>query len=376
MFILQVATLKKNHSNKDLRVGGPETSVINLSKALSKIHKVIIYNLSMEKNIDIQNIQFFNKFGFLKFLKIHSKPDFVFIHEVYSFKIIPIILVCRLKNIKVFIFPRGVFSPIAISINKYKKFFFYKFIFSFIVKMIDGFIVLNEGEKKVTKNLYPNIPTKIIPNGSTLTYNKNQILRIKNNKTNTSKLNIGYLGRFDFYIKGLDKLLNEYQIYINESKIKKCKLIFVGEHRNRMGFCSKTLISKFNEKNPKNKILIRGPYFGNQKIKEMLKFDILILPSRSEGMPNTVLEAMSLGIPVIVTPQTNISKIVKKSQCGWVVNHNKYNIKNLLIDLDRIKKNDLQKKNSNAYNFFQKKLTWDIIVKKSFLNKKIINYKY
>ena len=376
MFILQVATLKKNHSNKDLRVGGPETSVVNLSKALSKTHKVIIYNLTKERNTNIKNIQFFNKFGFLKFLKIHSKPDFVFIHEVYNFKIIPIILVCRLKNIKVFIFPRGVFSPIAISINKYKKFFFYKFIFSFIVKMIDGFIVLNEGEKKVTKNLYPNIPTKIIPNGSTLTYNKNQILRIKNNKTNTSKLNIGYLGRFDFYIKGLDKLLNEYQIYINESKIKKCKLIFVGEHRNRMGFCSKTLISKFNEKNPKNKILIRGPYFGNQKIKEMLKFDILILPSRSEGMPNTVLEAMSLGIPVIVTPQTNISKIVKKSQCGWVVNHNKYNIKNLLIDLDRIKKNDLLKKNSNAYNYFQKKLTWDIIVKKSFLNKKIINYKY
>lgn len=376
MFILQVATLKKNYSNKDLRVGGPETSVVNLSKALSKTHKVIIYNLAKERNTNIQNIQFFNKFGFLKFLKIHSKPDFVFIHEVYSFKIIPIILVCRLKNIKVFIFPRGVFSPIAISINKYKKFFFYKFIFSIIVKMIDGFIVLNEGEKKVTKKLYPNIPTKIIPNGSTLTYNKNQILRIKNNKTNSSKLNIGYLGRFDFYIKGLDKLLNEYQLYINESKIKKCKLIFVGEHRNRMGFCSKTLISKFNEKNPKNKILIRGPYFGNQKIKEMLKFDILILPSRSEGMPNTVLEAMSLGIPVIVTPQTNISKIVKKSQCGWVVNHNKYNIKNLLIDLDRIKKNDLQKKNSNAYNFFQKKLTWDIIVKKSFLNKKIINYKY
>ena len=179
MFILQVATLKKNYSNKDLRVGGPETSVVNLSKALSKTHKVIIYNLAKERNTNIQNIQFFNKFGFLKFLKIHSKPDFVFIHEVYSFKIIPIILVCRLKNIKVFIFPRGVFSPIAISINKYKKFFFYKFIFSIIVKMIDGFIVLNEGEKKVTKKLYPNIPTKIIPNGSTLTYNKNQILRIK-----------------------------------------------------------------------------------------------------------------------------------------------------------------------------------------------------
>lgn len=376
MFILQVATLKKNHTNKDLRVGGPETSVINLSKALSKMHKVIIYNLSSERNISIQGVQFFNKFGFLKFLKTHSKPDLVLIHEVYNFKIIPIILVCRLKKIKVYIFPRGVFSPIAISINRYKKFIYYKFIFSFLVRMIEGFIVLNEGEKKITKNLYPNIPTKVIPNGSTLIYNKNQIFKIKNNKTSFSNLNIGYLGRFDFYIKGLDKLLNEYQLYINESKIRKCKLIFVGEHRNRMGFCSKTLISQFNKKNPKNKILLRGPYYGNQKIKEMLKFDVLILPSRSEGMPNTILEAMSLGIPVIVTPQTNISKIVKKSQCGWVVNHDKHNIKNLLIDLDRIKKNDLLKKNYNAYNFFQKKLTWDIIVKKSFLNKTIINYKY
>ena len=35
-----------------------------------------------------------------------------------------------------------------------------------------------------------------------------------------------------------------------------------------------------------------------KKFIEISKLDMLIQPSRSEGMPNTVLEAMSIGLPI------------------------------------------------------------------------------
>jgi glycosyltransferase involved in cell wall biosynthesis len=45
--------------------------------------------------------------------------------------------------------------------------------------------------------------------------------------------------------------------------------------------------------------------------------DWLILPSRYEGFPNSVLEAMACGKPVILSDAANAERIVADGQCGW-----------------------------------------------------------
>jgi glycosyltransferase involved in cell wall biosynthesis len=92
-------------------------------------------------------------------------------------------------------------------------------------------------------------------------------------------------------------------------------------------------------------------------------------------MPNVVLEAMSLGIPVIITPQTNMLRIVKKSDCGWIISHSKNQIKNFFLELENIKRSVFKKKGMNGFNFIHKQLNWDVIVKKSFLTNEIKSYK-
>ena len=47
--------------------------------------------------------------------------------------------------------------------------------------------------------------------------------------------------------------------------------------------------------------------------------DLFILPSLEEGMARTALEAMACGLPVILTPNTGASDLVKEGVSGSIV---------------------------------------------------------
>jgi starch synthase (maltosyl-transferring) len=47
--------------------------------------------------------------------------------------------------------------------------------------------------------------------------------------------------------------------------------------------------------------------------------DLLVLPSRWEGMPNVVLEAMAAGRPVVATAVAGTSELVRSGETGWLV---------------------------------------------------------
>jgi UDP-glucose:(heptosyl)LPS alpha-1,3-glucosyltransferase len=46
--------------------------------------------------------------------------------------------------------------------------------------------------------------------------------------------------------------------------------------------------------------------------------DCLILPSRYDPFPNTVLESLAMGLPAIVSSRTGAAEIVERGVNGWV----------------------------------------------------------
>jgi glycosyltransferase involved in cell wall biosynthesis len=376
--------LPSKTNSKILRVGGSESSVINLAKAQAKTHDVVVLNTEKKNNPNIKNIKlshltfnliniFFNN-PFVSLMNFFGKPNMIIIHEIYNFNIIPLIFFSRLNNINIYICPRGTLSPIALEINRFKKYLYHKIVFRNIVKLTDGFIALNKGEKFHIKKLFKSYKIYVIPNG----INKTNSYLKRNTKTKfkKKKILVGFLGRYDFYIKGLDILLKEYALYLNKSLRKSIKLIFIGEHRIKHGYSSKLIINHFNKIHKKNSIILSGPFYDKKKYKELLKFDILIQPSRSEGMPNTVLEAMSMGVPVAATKETNILNIIKKSNSGWEINHKLNNISNFLLKLENINKKEIFNYGLRGYKYSIKNLDIQKISDYCFNRNKIRSYKF
>jgi len=51
----------------------------------------------------------------------------------------------------------------------------------------------------------------------------------------------------------------------------------------------------------------------------MVKADLLVMPSKDEGVPNTVQEAMYIGLPVVVSEAGGMPEAVTDGETGWVV---------------------------------------------------------
>lgn len=58
----------------------------------------------------------------------------------------------------------------------------------------------------------------------------------------------------------------------------------------------------------------------NELAKELMSgFDIFVLPSRFEGLPLTIIEAMFAGLPVVASSVGGIPELVANSKCGFLV---------------------------------------------------------
>jgi glycosyltransferase involved in cell wall biosynthesis len=87
-----------------------------------------------------------------------------------------------------------------------------------------------------------------------------------------------------------------------------------------------------------NRVRFVGPVHGDGKWALLSSARLLALPSYSENFGNVVLEAMTVGCPVIVTPEVGLASVVHEARCGVVTRGDPENfgleIRRLLGDRD------------------------------------------
>ncbi len=130
---------------------------------------------------------------------------------------------------------------------------------------------------------------------------------------------IGFTGRI-VRDKGVIDLINAFDIL--KEKYSNIKLMLVGMLEERDAIPQET-IKKIEE----DKSIIALGYINNSEIEKYYALmDVMILPSYREGLGMSLLEASSMGIPVIGTRVTGVVDAVVENETGFFVNHDEKDI--------------------------------------------------
>ena len=126
-------------------------------------------------------------------------------------------------------------------------------------------------------------------------------------------INYVFVGRID-HCKGLDILISSFAALLEEQP--QCRLYIVGkiENSNSYYLQLKQQIEKLKIKDSVVWIgFTKNPY-------QYIKYaDCFVLPSRVEGLPNVLLDAMYLKVPVVVTRSVPVIDRLVSTQRGLVV---------------------------------------------------------
>lgn len=174
------------------------------------------------------------------------------------------------------------------------------------------------------------------------------------------KIRATYIGRYEIYQKGLDILLDAVSDLQNNLRAANFVLNMYGVNQEET---VKILEKKITENNINDLVIINDAVYAEKKKEILLNTDVFVLTSRFEGMPMGVIEALSYGVPCLVTKGTNMADDIKEFDAGWTCDTSK---EELIEAIKQVlsQKEELSKLGKNAREL-SNKYSWGKIAEES-----------
>lgn len=323
----------------DLNVGGVTTVVLNNIKELQQrgclIKLVTMKTIAESKNcneIDYTSLNINSPKDIFKavieFNKIvqNYKPDIIHSHTYYANMLIRVYSIIYINNIVKICNEHGSYRKDANGI--------YGFLFKITKRIPDYFV--NVSQSSLMSYLDNGLCDK---KNSTILYNGIELGKFKKDEELVKKLTdkyslssesvvFGYVGRLSKE-KDAINLLQAINILKDLSK-KSFKLIIVGDGSERGNLID------FVDSNKLNDIVI---FVGekNDVVPYLSVIDILVLPSKTEGLPTVLLEAMAMKCMIVSTDCGGVQEILSGTKSYIVPIENPYELAykmNEVLDLD------------------------------------------
>jgi len=267
-----------------------------------------------------------------KFLHATVKRfDVVHIHSWWNPLVIGAAWICKLKGVKPVFSPHGMLSTYIMETNNAGK---KKLLHDLVGKGLLDYSRLHvtaDTEWEESLKIIPHWEGKVIPNLVMLSE------KVYSRPANTV-FTIGFLSRIDPK-KGLDVLIKAL------SKVNfEYRLLIAGEGEEKYVNSLKQLaIECCNAE----KLEWLGWKNGEEKFDYLSQLDLFALTSHNENFAVVVIEALSVGTPVLLSDRVGLYKYVLDRDMGWVTD---MDVNNITKELNKlyIENSKLQRINSDA----------------------------
>lgn len=233
-------------------------------------------------------------------------PDIIHVHGLWMYPSVAATLHPK-KKAKFVISPHGMLDPWAIKNSRTKKAIASALFEKRHLLNADCVIALGDSERVSIRRYGLTSPIAVIPNGVDLFEHDDQSHQGTpewRKMLPSEARTLLFMGRLH-HKKGLEPLLEAWARIVKDDfpKSRNWHLVIAGWDQNNY----REKLEHIVEKNDHLKrIHFVGPLMGEDKIASLNHSDAFILPSFSEGLPMSVLEAWSHGLPVLMTAECNL----------------------------------------------------------------------
>lgn len=282
-------------------------------------------------------------------------PDLIHVQGIWLYTSYINRKYCKKHNVPYMISPRGMLDPWILSQRSWKK----KLgLFLYEQNHIDNSACINAlalSEYKAIRNFGYKKPIAIIPNGVYLP-SENPMPEAKTPWPEDERKSLLFLSRLHVK-KGIENLLEAWSKLSKEEK-QDWKLIVAGEPHDA------AYKQKLNEMLAQFRLEKDVFFIGNQagagKDSTFRSVDAFTLPSYSEGMPMSVLEAWSYKLPVLMTEFCNIPEGFEE-KAALMMEPNVDSTISGLKELFSLSDKERKTIGENGLDLVKKKFTWETI---------------
>lgn len=108
------------------------------------------------------------------------------------------------------------------------------------------------------------------------------------------------------------------------------------------------------------RVTFTGMLAGEMKWSALAASDVFVLPSYSEGLSVSVLEAMGMGRPVVITKNCNLPEVAQGG-CGWVIQPNVNELEAALGDALRSGPAELGEMGLRGKQLVANRYSWEVV---------------
>lgn len=333
-------------------IGGVQFAVPKMVKAQSLFAEVCLINTHGDIIDGIETISSDGNFDVEKLPEPYRKPDIVVFHELYRFEYISIYRGLLQRGIPYIIIPHGCLSKKAQQKKRIKKTAANILFFNRFLKNARSIQYLSDNEKDLSA--FKKLPSFVMGNGVS-------IPNERKSSFGRSRIKFVYIGRLEVHIKGLDLLL---------SAIKNSEIFFrqhgatfeiygpdyAGSHE--------VLSRMISELNIEDLVQLHKEKTGTEKQEILLSATGFIQTSRTEGLPLGPLEALSYGVPCIVTRGVGLGGFIESYSAGYQSENTVKGISEA-IELFIQNMDALEEMSQSAIRLVAENFDMDVITKKT-----------